>query len=575
MSKRTKKNDDIANIEPLIKVEADRNAHRCETLLEALQDVLEASKDSQFCKHLYRNEEWASYAFDYLNERLGLTDEEIILTAIILEEGSDSWATLNDVSKHLGCSKIEVMQRMTAFDSLSEKGYIVLDGKSQYSFSNDVFLALSRNVSDVENRHVFDTNDGLFTEIHHLHKQAYRKEISTFMLHHSMDRLLAYNTKLSCVQGLLYYKDILNEMEFRFLITLALGWVDLNEPISISDVDYIFYGDDSSRELGNDLVSGKSKLITNGLAECSFDEGLAIYKGYVLTEKAKMRLNPELAKNRKSESTNNKLLPAKKIAAKSLFYNEDTDRQVSDLASLLTEKQLRGVLKRLKERNLRGGFTCLFHGGPGTGKTETVYQLARQTGRDIYQVDYSQLRSKWVGESEKNAKAMFDEYRELCKSTRRKPILFLNEADALIGKRMMSAERAVDKGENALQNIVLQEMETFDGILIATTNLANNMDSAFERRFLYKVEFEKPNTEARAKIWKSMLPSLNKDDATVLSERFPRFAGGQIENITRKVTVNEVLRGEVTKLEDIVSLCEHETIGTENSNKKTIGFQRR
>ena len=118
-------------------------------------------------------------------------------------------------------------------------------------------------------------------------------------------------------------------------------------------------------------------------------------------------------------------------------------------------------------------------------------------------------------------------------------------------------------------------MESLDGILIATTNLANNMDSAFERRFLYKVEFEKPDTEARAKIWKSMLPSLNKDDATVLSERFPKFAGGQIENITRKVTVNEVLRGGTTKLEDIVSLCEHETFGGENSNKKAIGFQRR
>ena len=100
------------------------------------------------------------------------------------------------------------------------------------------------------------------------------------------------------------------------------------------------------------------------------------------------------------------------------------------------------------------------------------------------------------------------------------------------------------------------------------------MDSAFERRFLYKVEFEKPDTEVRAKIWKSMLPSLNKDDATVLSERFPKFAGGQIENITRKVTVDEVLRGAVTKLDDIVSLCEHETIGDEKS-QKTIGFQRR
>lgn len=575
MSKITKRNDDIANLDPTIKVEADRNAHRCETLLEALQDVLEASKDSQFCKYIYRNEEWASYAFDYLYERLGLTDEESILAAIILEEGTGEWASMNDISHHLGCSKIEVMQRMSTFDSLSGKGYVVLDGKSKYSFSNDVFLALSRNESNVENRLVFDTNDGLFTEIHHLHKQAYRKEISAFILHHSMDRLLAYNPKLTCVKGLLFYKDILSEREFRFLITLALGWVDLNEPISISDVDYIFYSDDSGRELGNDLVSGKSKLITDGLAECTFDEGLAIYKGYVLTEKAKMRINPELAKNRKRESTNSKLLSSKKIVAKALYYNEDTNCQVSDLASLLTEKQLRGVLKRLKERNLRGGFTCLFHGGPGTGKTETVYQLARQTGRDIYQVDYSQLRSKWVGESEKNVKAMFDEYRELCMNTKRKPILFLNEADALIGQRMKSAERAVDKGENALQNIVLQEMETFDGILIATTNLANNMDSAFERRFLYKVEFDKPDAEVRARIWKNMLPSLNMEDATVLSERFPRFAGGQIENITRKVTVNEVLRGEVTKLEDIVSLCEHETIRSENSNKKTIGFQRR
>ena len=575
MSKKAKKNDDLTGIEPLIKVEADRNAHQCETLLEALQDVLEASKDSQFSKHLYRNEDWASYAFDYLNKRLNLTDEEIILAAIILEEGPDSWANLNDIKRHLGCSRIEVMQHKAAIDSLCKKGYIVPDGESQYSFSDDVFLALCRNESSVENRHVYDSNDGLFSEIHHLHKQAYRKEISTFMLHHSMDRLMAYNTRLSCVQGLLYYKDILSEMEFRFLITLALGWVDLDEPVSISDVDYIFYGDDSSRELGNDLVSGKSKLITDGLAECSFEEGLAVYKGYVLTEKAKMRLNPELAKSRKSESLNSKLLSVKKIAVKTLFYNEETDRQVSDLASLLTEKQLRGVLKRLKERNLRCGFTCLFHGGPGTGKTETVYQLAKQTGRDIYQVDYSQLRSKWVGESEKNVKAMFDEYRELCKGAKRKPILLLNEADALISRRMEGAERAVDKGENALQNIVLQEMETFDGILIATTNLADNMDSAFERRFLYKVEFDKPDSEARAKIWKSMLPSLNNNDATVLSERFPRFAGGQIENITRKVTVDEVLRGGVTKLEDIVSLCEHETIGDEKPNKKTIGFQRR
>ena len=168
---------------------------------------------------------------------------------------------------------------------------------------------------------------------------------------------------------------------------------------------------------------------------------------------------------------------------------------------------------------------------------------------------------------------MFDEYRHLCKGAKRMPILLLNEADALIGKRLESAERAVDKGENAIQNIVLQEMENFDGILIATTNLTGNIDSAFGRRFLYKIEFEKPDMATRARIWKSMLPSLNNGDARVLSERFPLFAGGQIENVTRKVIVNEVLHGGITMLDDIIILCEHETMDNSYKGGKSIGFQ--
>ena len=481
------------NIDMEIKVEVNRSAHKCENLLEAMQDVLEACENSQFCNHIYRNEEWAQYAFDYLNKRLGLTDDEAILAAIILENGTDAWACMNDVSKHLGCSKIEVMQRKAAFDSLSRKGFIVIDGKSKYGFSDEAFQSLCSNKAIVENCKVFDTYEGLFSEIHRLHKQAYHKEISVFTLHHAMDKLLTSNANLSFVRGLFSYRDILNEMEYRFLIALALGWVDSDEVMSVSDVDYIFYNDSSQHKLGNDLISGKSMLTTNNLVKCSCEEGLAVYKGYMLTDKAKKHLIPELAKKQVDECVKSKLLQASKIATKSLFYNEDTDCQVSELSGLLKEKQLRGVLRRLKERNLRCGFTCLFHGTPGTGKTETVYQLAKQTGRDIYQVDYSQLRSKWVGDSEKNVKAMFDEYRHLCKGAKRMPILLLNEADALIGKRLESAERAVDKGENAIQNIVLQEMENFDGILIATTNLTGNIDSAFGRRFLYKIEFEKPN----------------------------------------------------------------------------------
>lgn len=90
----------------------------------------------------------------------------------------------------------------------------------------------------------------------------------------------------------------------------------------------------------------------------------------------------------------------------------------------------------------------------------------------------------WVGESEKNIKGIFDDYKQKVKQSVKAPILLFNEADAIIVKRQVGAERAVEKMENSIQNIILQEIEQLDGILIATTNLAENMDKAFERRFL-------------------------------------------------------------------------------------------
>lgn len=153
----------------------------------------------------------------------------------------------------------------------------------------------------------------------------------------------------------------------------------------------------------------------------------------------------------------------------------------------------------------------------------------------LSQVNISEIKSMWVGESEKNIKGIFDDYRKMVKQSAKTPILLFNEADAIIGKRMVGAEKAVDKLENNIQNIILQEIEQLDGILIATTNLAENMDKAFERRFLYKVKFEKPDLHGRLQIWQTMIPSLNDADASFLAARYD-FSGGEIENIARHYT---------------------------------------
>ena len=186
------------------------------------------------------------------------------------------------------------------------------------------------------------------------------------------------------------------------------------------------------------------------------------------------------------------------------------------------------------------------------------------------QVNISQIKSCWVGESERNIKRLFDNYRELVKKSDITPILLFNEADAIINKRLEGAQSAVNKMENSIQNIILQEMENLDGILIATTNLAGNMDKAFERRFLYKIKFEKPTLEARMSIWHEMIPALDEDVIRTLASKYD-FSGGQIENIARHYTIGNILHGKSDNdIEIITSYCDNERFDTIQCRK--IGF---
>ena len=114
-------------------------------------------------------------------------------------------------------------------------------------------------------------------------------------------------------------------------------------------------------------------------------------------------------------------------------------------------------------------------------------------------------------------------------------------------------------------------METLEGIMIATTNLTSNLDNAFERRFLYKIEFEKPSLKAKTEIWKSMIPELTTSDAQTIASEF-NFSGGQIENIARKRTIDCILTGkEKTDIETLRRYCQSELI-SKDSGTKRVGF---
>jgi SpoVK/Ycf46/Vps4 family AAA+-type ATPase len=150
------------------------------------------------------------------------------------------------------------------------------------------------------------------------------------------------------------------------------------------------------------------------------------------------------------------------------------------------------------------------------------------------------------------------------------PILLFNEADALISKRKSDTSGNCAQTENAIQNIILEELENLKGIFIATTNLASNMDSAFERRFLFKIKFENPSTEAKTSIWMNKLSWLDEKAATEFAREYD-FSGGQIDNIVRKIAMNEVISGERPAISDIHDMCKCEKIDNPDGTRR-MGF---
>lgn len=328
----------------------------------------------------------------------------------------------------------------------------------------------------------------------------------------------------------------------------------------------------------SDLDKGEDLLNTLKLLENSTSDGLVSQGSYILTEHACQTVLSEFHfKPFDHESSNtDSLIKPEDITPKTLFYNEREGRQILRLTSMLQPEKLADVQQRLHDSGLRTGFCILLHGAqPGTGKTESVLQICRQTGHPIYQVKMSEVRSKWVGDSEKHVQAIFDNYRRMVNSSRKQnapmPVLFLNEADALLGARSQQNDMSsVDKMNNTMQNIILQNMEDLDGLMIATTNLTANLDKAMERRWLMTIHFEKPEVAVRAKIFSMMLPQLNDEDASLLATEFPNFAGGQIENVTRRLKIEQVIDDVPFTLDNLRRLCREE--GIASKTRQHIGF---
>ena len=542
---------------------------RIKSVLEAFENIVELAKDSNLDDKFF---DYASACIRYASRKLALSPMQTVLLALFVDRSEDNRILISEIASYAGCRTTKILRLSSEIDVLENKHYLRASrsrDRLSYRVPRAVLNALKENRSYVYTTEPVSDLQSFFDRFNDLMGEMNNNETTYEAL---LQQTGEYFSEIKDSYFARTLKKLVLDDEDRLLfIYMAHLFVENNDDrIGFGDLDNLYDDNKIPGWCKNELRGHTSELFDSNLIENVNEEGMARSDCFKLTEYAKSDVLSELKINIKAKSRES-LIKFDSFPEKKLIYNPSEKSQITELASILSADRFCEIQSRLRNAGMRTGFCSLFYGSPGTGKTETVYQIARATGRDILRVDVDKIKSCWVGESEQNMKKLFDRYRNICKDSALAPILLFNEADAILGVRMEGATRAVDKMENSIQNIILQEMESLEGIMIATTNLTGNLDKAFERRFLYKVQFSRPTVEARSQIWQAMLPSLTENDAKALASQFD-LSGGEIENITRKYTVNAILSGQDgIDLQSIIDICRNERIS--DSVKAKIGFR--
>jgi len=549
-------------------------------VLKSIEKISLTFKDSELTdQNKHKNLNALHDEITIVKDFLHCNDDEAWLFSVMFAmsiSGKDT--DLDSLTQYLSCNPFLIVSLSPVLESLVSKrllikntGYDMKVIATRFHVSNYIFNAISLNKPIPKNDHFEDVYE-VIERINEMICEREKNNVPTEELFtETMDLLKRESKNFALVKSILdfnFYED-----DTLLLVHLCHAFAnDSNEADIERYIYYVYDSMGSKIRAKKNLFSGQSQLIEQELV-CFVDDSFYGGKELALTDKAiDILFAEDLGALEKSKPFNPKhciFVAPDKIKPVDLFFNEEEQKQIALFYNLLEENNFKKTIQKFENMGYTSGLTFLLYGDPGTGKTQIAYNLAKLTKRPLLLVDIASIRDKYVGESEKRVKQVFKTYKQAKDYYDKCPILFFNESDALISKRY-EVSSSVDQMNNSMQNILLQELEDFEGILIATSNMNMNLDSAFERRFLYKVKFNKPDPKTRQLIWRSKLADLSPKEAQVLAQNFV-LTGGQIDNVVRKYTLENILNDVSPNLEALKELCKAEYFG---KRELKIGFRK-
>ena len=381
------------------------------SILQLMDLLSERSNDSKLGDEFWaKNQEVASA----LATRLNITPLQAVLLSICLRHGPRN-VDYNDISRHLDISNIRALEYSDELNALIRARYLKFhDAKDEDSFDvpRTVIRAFKNNDIPEPPKKTGLNFHELFDRLNDYFEDLDDNAIAPGELYHELKELFNANGHLSFTRELNGLKiDRCNDWMVLVIVCHYLINKD-DDRITFGQIEDVFRCKSSFNEAKAALKEGSHYLMQEGLIEHVCEEGIANTSQIHLTAKARQILLSEFQLH-SSETAVAGLTKPESLIEKTLFYTDSNEKQVDELETFLMPERYKEIRERMKASGYRSGFACLFYGSPGTGKTETVYQLARKTGRSIMTVNVPEIKSKWVGDSEKNIKAVFDRYRLL------------------------------------------------------------------------------------------------------------------------------------------------------------------